>query len=84
MAESYSLDAVRNQFMGFQLLAPGNHMSACHQSYFFRRLDPHEPGKFFHIVFIGPPGFLIGDIGEPFQCRTALEIEPPSIHDLRL
>ena len=44
-------------------------MGSGHGAHFFWSFNPDEAGKVFDIAFIGPLGFGVIDVGEPFEFR---------------
>ena len=60
-------DAGGRQLAGLQVLAPGDDMGAGDGAQLRGPAQPGEGRELAHVDFVGPAGFGIGDVGEPFE-----------------
>jgi len=51
------------------VLAPGDHMRACHGAHLRRLRQPGERREFRNVDLVRAARFRIGDVGQPFEFR---------------
>src|SRR5271155_878327 len=63
----FAPDARRGEYARLEVLAPGDNVGASDGAQLSWLAQAGEGGELADIVAVGPPGFGIGDIGEPFE-----------------
>ena len=63
----FASDAGRGEYTRLEVLAPGYDVGTIDGAQLGWLAQAGEGGEFTDIVAVGPPGFGIGDIGEPFE-----------------